>query len=254
MDALNTTGREAYRIKITSWTSSFRYPNIISGYQPTLYVPPLSTVLGLINAAAGRYVEHQSLELAYFFDYAAEAVDVETLWMVAGASRKGKAGEPDKMVATNNVKSNAGRRQFLFETTLYLYLFDKELADCFRQPAYQLLLGRSSDLATVEEVAEVELKPVQGKAHLKGQVVPVKSNFLPGVIQALPQYFTNTLPRQNIGTQAYSILNFKEPMIEAAIAAMTDTELKQKAQAEEKRFVGRKVEVPDLFVHQLQLA
>ena len=41
-----------YRIEITSWTASFRYPNIISGYQPTLCVPPLSTVLGLINACA----------------------------------------------------------------------------------------------------------------------------------------------------------------------------------------------------------
>ena len=47
-----------FKIEITTWTSSFRYPNIISGFQPTLEVPPLSTVLGLINAAAGRYLEY----------------------------------------------------------------------------------------------------------------------------------------------------------------------------------------------------
>jgi len=254
MDAVTNTERQAYRVKITTWTSSFRYPNIISGYQPTLLVPPLSTILGLINAAAGRYLKHGELELAYFFDYAAQAVDVETLWMVAGTNRKGKAGEPDKTVATNNVKSNAGRRQFLFETTLYLYLFDKKLADYFREPAYQLLLGRSGDLATVEEVKEVCLAPVKGTAQLKGQIVPVKGHFLPGQIQALPQYFTDTLPRQNIGTQAYSILDFKDPMVNVVIEAVADTDLKQQAHLEEKRFVGRKVEVPDLFVHHLQFS
>ncbi|WP_298938611.1 CRISPR-associated protein Cas5, partial [uncultured Dysgonomonas sp.] len=38
---------KTHRIKINSWTSSFRYPNLISGFQPTLEVPPVSTVMGL---------------------------------------------------------------------------------------------------------------------------------------------------------------------------------------------------------------
>ena len=57
---------EVFKIEITSWTSSFRYPNLISGFQPTLEVPPLSTILGLINAAAGDYVEFQNLEIGYY--------------------------------------------------------------------------------------------------------------------------------------------------------------------------------------------
>jgi CRISPR-associated protein Cas5t len=59
---------EVYRIKLSSWTASFRYPNLISGYQPTLDVPPISTVLGLINAAAGKYVEYSPLLLGYYFE------------------------------------------------------------------------------------------------------------------------------------------------------------------------------------------
>jgi len=35
---------KVFRIDITSWTASFRYPNLISGVQPTLEVPPLSTI------------------------------------------------------------------------------------------------------------------------------------------------------------------------------------------------------------------
>ena len=68
---------EAYRILISSWTSSFRYPNIISGYQPTLHVPPISTVLGILNACAGKYIRHKHLSLGYYFEYGAEAVDLE---------------------------------------------------------------------------------------------------------------------------------------------------------------------------------
>ena len=52
-----------YRIEISSWTASFRYPNILSGIQPTLEVPPLSTVLGLINACAGKYLVHEGLNI-----------------------------------------------------------------------------------------------------------------------------------------------------------------------------------------------
>ncbi len=47
---------KAYRIHLTSWTASFRYPNLISGYQPSLVVPPLATIYGLISAAAGDYI------------------------------------------------------------------------------------------------------------------------------------------------------------------------------------------------------
>ena len=49
---------KVFKIDITAWTSSFKYPNLISGFQPTLEVPPISTVLGLINAAAGKYIKY----------------------------------------------------------------------------------------------------------------------------------------------------------------------------------------------------
>ena len=71
-----------YRIKITSWISSFRYPNLISGYQPTLQVPPISTVLGVINACAGRYLDHKLLPLGYYFEYSARSIDLETIYQI----------------------------------------------------------------------------------------------------------------------------------------------------------------------------
>ena len=75
-----------YRIEITSWTASFRYPNIISGYQPTLCVPPLSTVLGLINACAGKYLNFKNEEIGYYFDYQSKSEDLETIYQIESTS------------------------------------------------------------------------------------------------------------------------------------------------------------------------
>src|ERR1051325_2569432 len=103
---------EVYTVDIRSWTASFRYPNLISGIQPTLEVPPLSTVLGMINAAAGNYLEYPKLTIGYYFEYAAKATDLETIYMID--SNKGRP--------TNNAKSNVIKREFLFDTFLRIYV------------------------------------------------------------------------------------------------------------------------------------
>lgn len=187
-----------YRIKISSWTASFRYPNIISGFQPTLDVPPISTVLGLLNACSGRYLLHKQLNLGYYFDYEMKAVDLETIYQFEGHEK----GYPK-----NQVKSNVMSREFLYNCRLFIYLDDSEFADFFRLPHYQLLLGRSNDLASVESIDEVDLEMVQNAEYIRGQIVPFQKNGLPGLLQALPKYFTDTIPKRNMGTEAYSIIS-----------------------------------------------
>ncbi|MDR3217965.1 MAG: CRISPR-associated protein Cas5, partial [Dysgonamonadaceae bacterium] len=73
---------KVFKIDITAWTSSFKYPNLISGFQPTLEVPPLSTVLGLINAAAGKYIQHRKLKIGYYFEFEAKQIDLETIYQI----------------------------------------------------------------------------------------------------------------------------------------------------------------------------
>jgi len=192
----------AFRIKINSWTSSFRYPNLISGFQPTLEVPPVSTVMGLINAASGKYIEDREIELGYYFDFKIKSIDLETIYQIKSN---------DKNYPESTVKSNVIQREFLYDCQLFLYLVDEELVSCFRKPAYQLLLGRSGDLAGIENIKEMELNEVQN-ARLGGQVVPFNGNYLPGQIQALPKYFSNTIPRKNMGTEPYSVISFNNPV------------------------------------------
>ncbi len=196
---------KAFRIKINSWTSSFRYPNLMSAFQPTLEVPPVSTVMGLINSATGFYVNQKEILLGYYFKYNCKAVDLETIYQISLHKTK-KEKYPENVAISNVIQ-----REFLYDCQLYLYLTDEELVSCFRQPAYQLLLGRSGDLAGIENIKEVELQEVSN-ARFAGQVIPFNGNYLPGQIQALPKYFSNSIPRKNMGTEPYSVISYNNPV------------------------------------------
>jgi CRISPR-associated protein Cas5t len=204
---------EVFKIDIRSWTASFRYPNLISGMQPTLEVPPVSTVLGLINAASGRYLKHTNLQLGYYFEYEAEGEDLETIYQISS-----KDGKP-----TNNAKSNILYRKFLFNNFLRIYTSDEDIVQYLSQPYYQLVLGRMNDLATVEKIYPKEqLETIENATKIKGQVIPFSRFHLPGQIQALPQYFTDEFPRKNIGTEAYSIIGYKAKTYGTNIKAYRD--------------------------------
>ena len=86
---------------------------------------------------------------------------------------------------------------------------DENLVAYFIEPYFPLLLGRSCDLATVDRIQEVELEEVRDMDQIRGQLIPFRENFLPGVIQALPQYFTDEIPRRNLGTIPYTIVSCK---------------------------------------------
>ena len=209
--------KKVFTIDITSWTSSFRYPNLISGFQPTLEVPPISTVLGLINAAAGFYINHKNLEIGYYFEFQSKDVDLETIYQID--SNKGKA--------TNNAKSNVIRREFLFDNFLRIYTTNRQIAEYFNQPVYPLLLGRMNDLAMVNQsqIKQIELESIENADKIYGQIIPLKGNFLPGVVQAIPVYFTDDIPRNNLGTSPFSIINCKSRSVTSKITAFHDKSL-----------------------------
>jgi CRISPR-associated protein Cas5t len=158
--------------------------------------------MGLINAASGKYLENRQIELGYYFDFKIKTVDLETIYQIKANDRN----FPD-----NTVKSNVIQREFLYDCQLFLFLVDEDLVSCFQQPAYQLLLGRSGDLAGIENIKEVELLEVSN-ACIAGQVVPFNGHYLPGQIQALPKYFSNTIPRKNMGTEPYSVISYNNPV------------------------------------------
>ncbi|MCP4111262.1 MAG: type I-B CRISPR-associated protein Cas5 [Desulfobacteraceae bacterium] len=192
---------KAYRIHLTSWTASFRYPNLISGYQPSLVVPPLSTIYGLISAAMGDYVCADDLPVGYVFEFGFQTIDLETIYQFTSKSARLAA------------KSNVIRRQILFDNSLWLYLTESRMAEAFLTPQFQMVMGRSNDLASVDSVDEIELETISELSELRGTLVPMGVTPMSAPIQALPVSFTNEVPRRTMGTRPFFLLehDYKQP-------------------------------------------
>src|SRR5690606_16431710 len=147
----------------------------------------------------------------------AKATDLETIYQIELKTNKLGA------YPSNLTKSNVIHREFLYDCRLYIYVQEEKLAEYFKKPYYSLVLGRSCDLVTVDAVMEIDLTRNPTAAKIRGQVIPFTNNFLTGEIQALPKYFTNTIPRRNIGTEPYSVIScFSNNIGSDKIKAYTD--------------------------------
>ena len=171
-----------YRVLITAQTASFRYPNFISSNQLSIKAIPYTTIAGIVASATGDD-KLVNFEFSYIFRYQSSYVDMETTY------RFKKEGNS---VSNINEKQPAQyRREILFDCYLTLYFEDEKIANAFKSPIFQLLLGRSGDLARVEEVKEIEVTK-SDKAILNGTVVPFNEFKTSGEIYAMPKYFDNS--------------------------------------------------------------
>ena len=178
------------RIHITGWVASFRNPLFISGFQPTLPMPPLSAIYGIITAAKGEWVTPHDTSVGFVFKSDGKAVDLETVYEFGRGL---------------NAKLNINKREFLVQPQLYLYTPDISLKEVFKRPRYPLLLGRSSDLATVESIREIQLENVSETTY-QDTLLPFPDTQLYGQVQALPTHFTAEIPRRPCGTRAYCLI------------------------------------------------
>jgi len=188
---------DALRILIEGWTASFRYPSFISGYQPTLPAPPISTIYGLISAAKGELVGPEDLSAGYVFECESKATDLETIYELSPNLR---------------AKSNVIKREFLFNPRLYLYIKDLSYEQYFKKPHYPLLLGRSTDLAIVKEIKKVRLYEKEN-VDVGKTILPMELDGAHGHVVPLPTHFTDTIPRKAIGIKPYILMTefFKYP-------------------------------------------
>lgn len=191
------------RVHITGWVSSFRNPLFISGFQPTLALPPLSAIYGLLTAAKGEWVTPHDAAIGYVFRSRGKAVDLETVYEF-----KGKTKPNQKEIDLRDVKSNISRRECLVAPELYLYTPDTWLGEAFERPRYPLLLGRSTDLATVTSIDEIELQSVSQTTY-QDTLLPFPHPQIYGQVQALPTHFTAEMPRKPLGMRAYCLVTEK---------------------------------------------
>lgn len=179
------------RVLIEGWTASFRYPAFISGFQPTLPVPPLSTIYGLLSAVKGDFVYPNDVNVGYIFESETKSIDLEFIYEIKGL--KGN-------------KSNIVKREFLFNPKLYLYLDNLEFKKYFKNPKYPVLLGRSSDLAMISEIKEIDIEK-KPSIKLGKTILPFGIEGAFGIIQSLPTYFSDSIPRNALGTKPFILMN-----------------------------------------------
>lgn len=189
---------EVIRIWLKGYVASFRYPIFISGLQPTLPVPPLSTIYGILSASAGRQITPKDTPVGYVFSHQGKTIDLETTYELGENLR---------------AKTNITRREILFNPDLFIYVSQEDIAGSFYEPAFPLLLGRSSDLCQVMEIKKVALNYFEpasdeesSSVSLGGTVLPYPEAGYHGTVQALPSYFTDDRPREARGTRLFAIL------------------------------------------------
>ena len=81
-----------------------------------------------------------------------------------------------------------------------------EFKKYFKNPAYPILLGRSSDLAIISEIKEIEMEK-KNNVKLGKTILPFGIEGAFGIIQALPTHFSDSIPRKAIGTKPYLLMN-----------------------------------------------
>ncbi len=171
-----------YRVLITAQTASFRYPNFISSNQLSIKAIPYTTIAGMVASASGND-KLVDFKFSYIFRYQSSYVDLETIYKF---EKKGNS-----INNKNVVQDPTFKREILFDCYLTLYFEDEKIANAFKSPIFQLLLGRSGDLARVVEVKEVEVIK-SDKAVLNGTIVPFNEFKTSGEIYAMPKYFDNS--------------------------------------------------------------
>jgi len=191
----------AIRVVLIAYTASFRVPGFM-GHQLTLPVPPLSTIYGLISAAAGRWILPSDVNwLAYRCEYEGKAVDLEAIVTVE---------RPKPTDAARFAGRNVLQREFLVMPRLTLYL-PPEWEEAFRKPRYPLLLGRTQDVAGVESITPVTLEPVD-EGEVSGVLLPLEvvmksQNRVGAWLQNLPLAFTSEPYRQLLGMKIFGVVD-----------------------------------------------
>lgn len=146
---------EVLKIELEGVMTSFRYPHLLTGRQPSFPLPPPTTIYGHIASALGNYPPPDSFQFAYTFTHAGRVDDFEHTWLIKPDKRKQKRGKDPYNITLN---MNPTVRELLSQPRLTLYLTRTDWFDSFRNPKFPVLLGRSQDLASYTRVEVVKLE------------------------------------------------------------------------------------------------
>lgn len=179
------------KVEIEGLVTSFRYPHILVGRQPSYPAPPPSTIYGHLASALGDFFAPDGVRFACCFDTAGSGDDLETTWFTSVST--GKIDRKWGHVKNIEAQSNVLKRELLLHPRMTLYIsVERDLERwlrCLREPAYPVILGRSQDLCAYRSVEEVELESSED-AYLDPGLLPwdLRAHLPAGISCQMPQY------------------------------------------------------------------
>lgn len=181
------------RIYLKGWTASFRYPGFMTAVQPTLPVPPISTIYGILSAAKGELVTPKDVEIGFVFRSFSKTFDLEAIYEMEVATKpRGKA--------------NICQREIMMNPELFIYIKDLGYKKYFQNPEFPLLIGRSSDLAMVKNIEVIDLIE-KNNPMFEGTLIPYGLTDIATPMVALPTHFSNDLPRKSCGVKPFFVID-----------------------------------------------
>jgi len=174
-------------------TSTFRIPLIVSGKSLCAPVPFYSAILGFLGCCAGRNISPRELRIGFEYSWGGDpavnlvGLDMETTHRFELKNNRLKS----------NPKGNS-IRYYEFHTfpVLELFLSNLDFVDYLKHPVGIPTLGRSQDLAWIENVEIVDAhKKAAGIVGTTLMPFPQRDregNELGGRILRLPEFFDNS--------------------------------------------------------------
>ena len=181
------------KVVVEGAVTSFRYPHLTQGFQPTFEMPPPSTIYGHICSAAGNYVEVDGWEFGYHFTHAGKFVDYK-----------------EHLHQSDPIQPFPINRELLFKPRLELYLTKLEWKDYFLNPQYSVILGRSQDLMRYAYIEEKTLVRAD-RAYFEHTLLPLSMAPRLGkatIAVTMPRYVN---PRRQVEWGSYCILQDSTP-------------------------------------------
>ncbi len=197
-------------VRVVAESASFRYPFLIR-QQPTMPLPPPSTIFGLLSAAAGRIIKPSETKIGYRCKWSGREKDLEKIH---------KYSEDGDFMTTDILW-----REILWDVELEIYLSNKELAKAMKTPVYPLLLGRTENLAMTKNVKEIELERRDTVEKIVPYTLaPFPQDKVPGQVLVMPIELSETSPREIISSKCFQIVDYNIHSVESLDGLWYDPE------------------------------
>ena len=178
------SSQRAFVLRLEGITAHFRDPRFntakIGLPSRTLLAPPPSTIHGLICAAAGGWVEPETLVLGWRTDFDSIGTDF-------GTNQLPKRKRFDHKMGLQITEPSPIEREFLAFPTLSLLVIGNCVdSKWFRAPANPLSLGRSEDMIVETQRQDVQIE-IGDEGEIARQCLPMALGS--GTVYASPMYF-----------------------------------------------------------------